>query len=241
MDVKGLGYVMRNIWKMVMIMRSIPDNLPYWIRVVFYSSADTGCFACDLGEGLSALEWFLTHLTLLAAVHVCLGHMLSMQPLYLRPTEAKMVASWEATASTELGQFLVTTITRAQYLVEWKDIVAVSIVFLERGWRGSGNGTRPCFTKRIMKTKQLWQVWNLRTLPGRYEDYQSQAVCWKAGSLLFCVPLWSRWTHGGKFRRWMATSGFKKIDTWLALLKVAAIWTRLPSFYRWGYFLEHNK
>lgn len=98
------------------------------------------------------------------------------QPLYLRRAEGKAVVSQQATTSTKLGQFLVMTITRAEYLVEWKGIVAVSIVFLEWGWRGSGNGTRPCFTKRIMKTKQLWQVWNLRTLPGRYEDYQPRCL-----------------------------------------------------------------
>lgn len=44
-----------HLWKMVMIMRSIPDKLPYWTRVVLYSSADIGCFTRDLDRGLSLL------------------------------------------------------------------------------------------------------------------------------------------------------------------------------------------
>lgn len=194
------------LWKMVMIMRSIPDKLPYWIRVVSHSSADIGWFARDLGEGLAALEQVSPHLTLLAAAHVCQCHMLvcvvaytlSVEPLYLTPTEAKLVVSLvsqQAITPWKLGQFLVMTVTRAQYLMQWKDIAAVSVVFLEWAWQGDGNGTGPCCTKRIMKTKQHWQVWNLSTLPERYEDYQSQAVCWRDGSVLFCAPMWVWWTR----------------------------------------------
>lgn len=126
---------------------------------------------------------------------------------------------------TKLGQSLVMTITRAQYLVEWKDIVAVSIVFLERGRRGSGNGTRPCFTKRIMKTKQFWQVW-------RFEDTSveirrlSESSCLSKGLRLdaLCAFVIEKIINS---------------DTWLALLKVATIRTKLPSFYcRWDIFLN---
>lgn len=61
---------------MAMIMRSIPDELPYWTRAVFCSSADIGRFARDLDGGLAALERLSTRLTPLAAAHVCQGHML---------------------------------------------------------------------------------------------------------------------------------------------------------------------
>lgn len=160
-----------------------------------------------------------------------------IQPLYLRPAMGKTVVSQQGTASTKLGQFLVMTITRAEYLVEWKGIVAVSIVFLERGWRGSGNGTRPCFTKRIMKTKQLWQVWNLRTLPGRYEDYQSSCLLKGLQLAVLCALVIEK---KGQFRHWILHLN-PKTDSCLALLKVETIWTKLPSFYSRGYFLEHNK
>lgn len=119
---------------------------------------------------------------------LCGGGVRSVQPLYLRPTEAKpvvgLVSQQAITSPQKLGQLWAITVTRAQYLVQWKGIVAVSIVFLESGWECStGNGTGPCRTKRIIKTKQLWQVWNLRTLPGRHEDYQSRAVCWRGWQL----------------------------------------------------------
>ena len=82
---------------------------------------------------------------------------------------------------------------------------------LATGWQGSGNGTGPCCTKRITETKQFWQVWNLRTLPGRYENYKCQAACRRDGSsLCLCAPRWTRW----KYRRWVSTSGLKT-DTWL--------------------------
>lgn len=42
--------------------------------------------------------------------------------------------------------------------------------------------------KTIIKTKQRWHIWNLRTLPGRNEVYQRQAVSGKNGSLLPGVP-----------------------------------------------------
>lgn len=145
--------------------------------------------------------------------YVCLCGGLHAEPLYMQPTEAKPVVglvSRQAITSPKLGHFLVITATRAQYLVQWKDIVGVRIVFLERGWRGGGNGTRPCCTKRIIKTKQLWQVWNLRTLPGRHEDYQSHTVCWRGGSLLYCAPLWMWWT-GQKIQSFTWT---QKADTW---------------------------
>lgn len=100
------------------------------------------------------------------------------RPLYLRPTEAKLVVglvTQQAITSSQTRTALCND-TRAQYSVQSKDIVAVSISFVERGWQGSANGMGPCCTKRIMKTKQLWQVWNLRTLPQRHEDYQSHTV-----------------------------------------------------------------
>lgn len=39
-----------------------------------------------------------------------------------------------------------------------KKKVAVSFVFFMRGWQDSTDGTGPCWTKRIMETKHLWQV-----------------------------------------------------------------------------------
>lgn len=105
------------IWKMVMIVRSIPDKLPYWTRVVFYSSAYIGCFARDLDEGLSVSEWLSTHLTLLAAVHVCQGHMLvcvaacTLSTLslstcdQLRPVAG--LVSQQAITAPKLGQFTI--------------------------------------------------------------------------------------------------------------------------------------
>ena len=127
-------------------MRSVAEKLPYWRRVVFYSSADIGCFACVLGEGLFALEWASTHLTPLAAAHVCQGHMLvcmavytqGMQPLYLGPTRGPelvvSLVSRQAITSPKLGQFSAMTATRVRYLAQRKEIVAVSIVFFVRGW-----------------------------------------------------------------------------------------------------------
>lgn len=47
--------------------------------------------------------------------------------------------------------------------------------------------------KRIIKTKQWWHIWNLRTLPGRNEVHQSQAASGMNGSSLPAVPLWMRW------------------------------------------------
>lgn len=123
----------------------------------------------------------------------------------------------------KLGQFLAITVTRAQYLVQWKDIVTVSIVFFERGWRGCGNGTGPCCTKRIIKTKQLWQVWNLRTLPGRREDYQSQAVCRRCGSLCALEDVMNR-TENTDIDFYLWTQ--KPTLDGKALLKVAAIYGR---------------
>lgn len=205
------------LWKMVMIMRSIPDKLLYWTRVIFYSSADTGLFARNLGEGLSTLEWLSTHLTLLAAIHVCQGHMLdcvascmpSMQPLYLRPTKARPVVSLvsqQAITSPKLGQFLLMTVTRSQYLVQWKDSVAVSIVFLEkmsRQWEWNRDVFYEDYEDKTTLTSLI-----LRTLPGRYEDYQSQVVCWRGGSFLFCVHLWIRWTRW-KIQTLSFTSGLR--------------------------------
>jgi len=143
----GLIREVKREWKMMMmIMRSVAEKLPYWRRVVFYSSADIGCFACVLGEGLFALEWASTHLTPLAAAHVCQGHMLvcmavytqGMQPLYLGPTRGPelvvSLVSRQAITSPKLGQFSAMTATRVRYLAQRKEIVAVSIVFFVRGW-----------------------------------------------------------------------------------------------------------
>lgn len=145
------------------------------------------CFACDLSEGLTAER--LSLLTLLAAAHVCQHHMLYyvasciLYPLYTRDQQGQSCCPHCCSAGNyfaeKLGHLMEMTFARTQYFLQWKDTAAVR-EYLRRKWHGSGDGTVPCWTKRIMKTKQFWQVWNLRTHPGRYEDYKCQAVSWKS-------------------------------------------------------------
>lgn len=189
------------LWKTVMIMRSIPDKLPILDKSCFLHLSRYWLL-CSGPWWRSLHSWVTLHTSdPVGSVHVCQRHM-SVCVATLPATNWGQTGCWSCIMA---GNYFPKTRpvhgndTRAQYLVQWKVIVAVSIVFLERGWQGSGDGTGPCCTKRIMKTKQLWQVWNLRTLPERYEDYQSQAVRWRGGSLLFCAQLWM-WLTGKKIR-----------------------------------------
>lgn len=139
------------------------------------------------------------------------------QPLYLIPTGDRMIAglvSRQAIISPKTRTVLGNDSHQSTIFSAINKKLLLSALF----WQGSGNGRVPCCTKRIMKTKQLWQVWNLRTHPQRHEDYQSQAVCWRGGSLLFCVPLWMwrkrhKKNQEKKNRNWVLPLVLKA-DTW---------------------------
>lgn len=54
----------------------------------------------------------------------------------------------------------------------------ILIVFFERSWRGARRKRMRAASHKedYMEPKQPWQIWSLRTLPGRFADYQRQAV-----------------------------------------------------------------
>lgn len=155
--------------------------------VAFHSSAYVIWFACDLEEGLSAFEQLWTLLTPPGS-HSCMsGPYVGPVLFFYLPHRPRRLLLQQAIWLHQTRP--VCNIQRNE-----KDNVAVSIVCFKReDDEAVGIEWSHVVQKRIIKTKQRWHIWNLRTLPGRNEVYQSQAVSGRNGSLLPGVPLWVRW------------------------------------------------
>lgn len=135
----------------------------------------------------SVCLWATEHfLPFLAAIHLCQDHMLLMCFSSTYRTVQDVYYYSRQFHCTKLGQFTIFRATKRQcchqhcFLQEGDD-EAVGIEW--------SHGVQ----KRIIKTKQWWHIWNLRTLLGRNEVYQSQAVSGMNGSSLPGVPLWMWW------------------------------------------------
>lgn len=153
---------------------------------VISSSAYIIWFVLDLDEGLFAMEWDWTLLTLLAAIHVCQAHMLLFVTRSLIMTHLDQTGFGSCITASVFFFLSHPNWGKLQYLEQWKDSIAVNIVFFERGWWGTENGIEPCCTKRLIKTKQVTSLkcedtsrekWRLSKSSCLLDGWQLAALC----------------------------------------------------------------
>lgn len=144
----------------------------------------------DLLATLGKVCLLLNHcehfLPFLAAIHVCRDHMLVMCFSSTYSAVQGVYYYSRQFDCTKLGQFAIFRAAKRQCCCQ-------HCFLQERGDEALGIEWSHVVQKRIIKTKQRWHIWNLRTLPGRNEVYQSQAVSGMNGSSLPGVPLWMWW------------------------------------------------
>lgn len=167
------------------MVRSIPVKLP---RRCCFSTAQH--MWSDLLVTLRKVCLLLGHgehfFSFLGAIPVCQDHMLAMCFLSTYCTVRGFYYSSREFDCTKLGQFAIFRALKRQCCCQH--------CFLQEGDdEAVGIEWNHVVQKRIIKTKQRWHIWNLRTLPGRNEVYQSQAGSGMNGSSLPGVPLWMWW------------------------------------------------